>query len=395
MIVVRRRNFLFFLIALVVICATFSFLSSNNARYPPDMMISNNFYQQYLKQCKPQDHIFFLKTHKCGSSTVQNILMRRGLRNGLNFVLPEKANYLGHPDRFHVSQIGKDLMDNYEHFDIFAHHSRFDPESVRKVMPPDTKRVTILREPSSLFESLYHYYSLQQVFKNESLDLGTLMKIELEQIIEMFSNAPRLAYRIGVNQMAFDLGFSRSNFNDDEKIAELIEMIEAEFDLILISEFMEASMVLLADLMCWPLEDLTFLTLNARPTGLHHTPLSADDKVKIRTLNKVDTVIYDHFREKFKTRVVEYGADRMMEDVARLAKMNNDMMHECVANIIEPKANASALKYYPVNRYELYNDPPMHCRELTISELKFTDFLRNNQRSKFGAKLKLDVFLHT
>jgi hypothetical protein len=41
----------------------------------------------------PKDHIFFLKLHKCGSSTVQNILMRRGLSHGLNFVLPQKGMF--------------------------------------------------------------------------------------------------------------------------------------------------------------------------------------------------------------------------------------------------------------------------------------------------------------
>ena len=36
----------------------------------------------------------FLKTHKCASSSVQNILLRWGVRHGLNFVLPPAGNYL-------------------------------------------------------------------------------------------------------------------------------------------------------------------------------------------------------------------------------------------------------------------------------------------------------------
>ena len=50
-------------------------------------------------QCQPRHAIFFLKTHKCGSSTVQNILLRHGERHGLDFVLPEQRHYFGPPVR--------------------------------------------------------------------------------------------------------------------------------------------------------------------------------------------------------------------------------------------------------------------------------------------------------
>lgn len=96
--------------------------------------------------------------------------------------------------------------------------------------------------------------------------------------------------------MAFDFGLDKKSFRDEQKIQELLNLIDAEFDLVLLSEYMEVSMVLLADLMCWPLEEVTFLKLNARPADQHHTPLTTEDKMKIRKLNNVDTVIYDHFR---------------------------------------------------------------------------------------------------
>jgi hypothetical protein len=45
--------------------------------------------------CQKQTNIGFLKTHKCASSSVQNILMRFGVKNQLNFVLPSAGNYVG------------------------------------------------------------------------------------------------------------------------------------------------------------------------------------------------------------------------------------------------------------------------------------------------------------
>ena len=40
------------------------------------------------QQCERQEHIYFLKTSKTGSTTIANILIRLGLRqNGTNFLL--------------------------------------------------------------------------------------------------------------------------------------------------------------------------------------------------------------------------------------------------------------------------------------------------------------------
>ena len=45
--------------------------------------------------CSKHTVVGFLKTHKCASSSVQNIFMRFGLKNELNFALPMAGNYVG------------------------------------------------------------------------------------------------------------------------------------------------------------------------------------------------------------------------------------------------------------------------------------------------------------
>ncbi|EEC17166.1 hypothetical protein IscW_ISCW022331 [Ixodes scapularis] len=50
--------------------------------------------------CRPALNVFLLKTHKCASSTVQNVLMRFGDRRNLSFALPQGGNYFGHPKSF-------------------------------------------------------------------------------------------------------------------------------------------------------------------------------------------------------------------------------------------------------------------------------------------------------
>ena len=57
------------------------------------------------KGCEPESKVVFLKTHKCASSTLQNMLFRYARQNDLNVVLPLTGNYLGKEIAFHPSMI--------------------------------------------------------------------------------------------------------------------------------------------------------------------------------------------------------------------------------------------------------------------------------------------------
>ena len=59
----------------------------------------------------------------------------------------------------------KKLLPSTGVVDIFTIHTRLNPEEHRKVLHPDTVFVTAVRDPISLFESLYNYFSLQNYYK--------------------------------------------------------------------------------------------------------------------------------------------------------------------------------------------------------------------------------------
>ena len=76
--------------------------------------------------CQRKNNIGFFKMHKCGSSTVQNILMRYGVRYDLDFVLPPSGNYLG--QTYFNKQF---VMPSPVHeFNILCHHTRFSKEGM-------------------------------------------------------------------------------------------------------------------------------------------------------------------------------------------------------------------------------------------------------------------------
>ena len=54
-------------------------------------LLSSNHMEAKPSVCSPVKRFGFLKAHKCGSTTIQNVLFRYSVKQGLNLVLPEKG----------------------------------------------------------------------------------------------------------------------------------------------------------------------------------------------------------------------------------------------------------------------------------------------------------------
>jgi len=186
--------------------------------------------------------------------------------------------------------------------------------------------------------------------------------------------------------MAFDAGMETSEFDDASKVNALISTMEDQFDLVMISEQMEASLVLMADVMCWPLEEVTFLKLNARPSNsTSRTRLSPEQKAKLRAANSADVKIYEHFSRRFEQRVRKYGSERMEKSVGELKTLNEQMKERCVEGVVHPEAkNSNETKDYPVFTYEVKDGAPDVCQLAVMPELNFTQLLKETQLERFG-----------
>jgi len=65
----------------------------------------NNLTLASEPKCQPKQTIVFHKTHKCSSTTIQNILLRYAYKNSLNLALPYKGNFLGDTSGFTASSL--------------------------------------------------------------------------------------------------------------------------------------------------------------------------------------------------------------------------------------------------------------------------------------------------
>lgn len=81
--------------------------------------------------------------------------------------------------------------------------------------------------------------------------------------------------KIGFNQMLFDLGMDDKAFSNKTAVHEYISFLDSVFDLVMVKEKMEESLVLLKDLLCWKTDDVVIFHLNARNKRYHESYLSS------------------------------------------------------------------------------------------------------------------------
>ena len=112
-----------------------------------------------------------------------------------------------------------------------------------------------------------------------------------------------LWYSFGINQQLFDLGVEREDALSETHVNGAIARIDGEFDLVMITERMYESLVLLADVLCVPLENVAILrNVNERPKNkIKH--LSQKQKQILQKFLASDHKLYDHFLIRFENKI--------------------------------------------------------------------------------------------
>ncbi|XP_066511066.1 galactosylceramide sulfotransferase-like [Hoplias malabaricus] len=295
-------------------------------RAPPvHSVVASNSISEKVQGCTPKVDIMFFKTHKTASSTILNILFRFGEKHQLKFAFPSSRNDFFYPSSFHRSQV-KDYRPGVC-FNIMCNHMRFNEAEVAKVLPVDTSYITILRDPAELFESSFHYFGRL---------VPLTWKISGDDKLGGFLREPELYYdQEGFNSfylknlLFFDFGQDNNLPPDDPRVEEGIQAIAQRFELVMLVEHFEESLILLKDALCWDMEDLLFFKLNARK-GSTVSKLTPELRAKALQWNSIDWKLYQHFNATFWQKVEAYGLERMARDVKELRHRNAEMASICI-----------------------------------------------------------------
>ncbi|XP_049517394.1 galactose-3-O-sulfotransferase 4 isoform X2 [Dermacentor silvarum] len=331
-----------------------------------------------MLRCFTEEHsgVCFVKTHKCASSSVQNMLMRYGESHGLRFVLPKTKNYLGHPRLFNRS-----MAPGRPPFDMLVHHARFHEAEMRAVLRRRPHFVTIVREPATLFESLYSYYGLKRKTNMSLRQFATAALVD-RSVMGLLART-RTRSKLGFNQMSFDLGLEPAQFGNTSAVRRFIKELDATFDLVMVAERMNESLVLLKDLFCWDTDDVVVFKLNARQSAFR-SPLSPQLASQVRSLNAADVQLYEHFARRFDLRVRQFGQKRMAKELHMLQERTRYWYERCVKYATPPdKSRPTAEQTFWINPkvlvFRAKNESSEECVRMTLPELVYTERLRQKQ----------------
>ena len=315
--------------------------------------INKNHFKKYkfnktaLENQNP--NIFFLKTHKTGSSTVQNILFRYAKNYNRTIVWP-KGNMLffNYSNKFSVDYVNGSTLKN----SIVLHHLRYSSDvkyvfenKVPKNNVPNPEspvfRFTILRQPATLIPSVYSYYGYGSSNNFDSF-LGNL------------NNSNKASLR---NGQLFDLGFPDYNGDQLTKIEMAIDLIEKRFDLVMILErFDECLMILKKFYFPWlELMDLVYFVKNAQvkvenKANSSNTIGAANLRsAKLREWAIGDQRLYNHFSEILDSKIAEYGSNQLAADLLVFREMNKKISKKCfTGNFLEAKSGSKIARDHQV-----------------------------------------------
>ncbi|XP_063775599.1 galactose-3-O-sulfotransferase 2-like [Pseudophryne corroboree] len=339
------------------------------------------------RSCQPHTHIFFLKTHKTASSTIMNILFRFGESQNLTFALPayNMSQFL-YPSYFNAYFVEGFTRNTHHHYDIMCHHMRFLRPEVEKVMSNDTFYFTILRNPVSLMESSFSYYKGTDIFE-KAYSLEEFLKNPYK-----YYNASSTFSGYGRNLMTFDLGFHQDGMVTPKHLQLTRQAVETTFNLVLITEYFDESLVLLKDALCWSFDDVLSFPLNSRSSASRKV-LSHVTEEMIKSWNQLDWHLYIYFNNSFWEQVEMFGRDRMQREVQELQRRRAEHSELCLQGQVDPKRiKDNSLQPFQagLSRILGYNLKPglgeaerSLCQRLVTPELQYTQLLYKSIKRKF------------
>ena len=296
--------------------------------------------------CSERHSFVYIKMIKCGSTTLASMFRRFGAKRDLSCMLPVgKKIYLGWPYQLRDGYYRPPLTGNY---DFLVDHVVYNRTILGKLMPRDTVYLTSLREPFSQFKSMFNYYNLKNIigFPNDTDPLTEyLYNIDKYEKIYQSQSAAKLRYCIpnnfsmGYNLMSFNLGFptgfakgETDRSSDIQFVDKFIDTIDTEFSLVLLTEYMPESLILLRRIMCWKLSDLLHINQNV---GEYHYKESEKEHLKnlYKTRSRVDYLLYDNFNRTLWKKINEEGPD-FWDEVSHFKQLLDQLRSFCQGDII-------------------------------------------------------------
>ena len=320
--------------------------------------------------------IGFLKVHKAASTTVQAIFLRFGWKRNLTFVLPHEFNHFRFPNI--ISTYDPPHRNNTlpppanKSFDILSHHVLYDKEAWDKVLPVGYALIGSVREPWDLFKSMINYMTPRYITRIKSKDkIATFLQHPLKyepNYIELSWTNNRMSVEFGVHP---DIIITR----DFKRFQDFLRKIDQDFDLVIIADLLDESLILLRRLLSWSLQDILYVSKNVRK--LNGTAKYIPTKhilEKFKAHCAFDYLLYDFFKRKLQNQILVEGP-LFSSEVKQFKEIRKTVENFC-------KTLQKDVSFVKVHRSEWNPEflvDRKECGLLLKNEITFTQEIRKRQ----------------
>ena len=258
------------------------------------------------------------------------MLLKYGIIRNRTIVLDPDLADMQWPAPLELNEVSS--LVNKDSAKIFSSHIRFNKGPVNTIFPkPKAKYITIIRNPLTRFKSawLYYGYSRRTGLSSAEGPLNEFLRSPnaLEEIRKRLSKTKvyRVYYHIS-NSNLFDMGLGQEHLQNIALVKRYIDNMEEEFDLVMITDYFDESLILLKRLLCWEFEDIVYIKLRV----LKEKELEFDEEVKKNILiwNHADATLFHHFNKTFWRKVQQEGPT-FYEDLKTFRKVNQDFQEKC------------------------------------------------------------------
>ncbi|XP_011662587.2 galactose-3-O-sulfotransferase 2 [Strongylocentrotus purpuratus] len=316
--------------------------------------------------CSEVHHVVFLKTHKTGSTTVSSVFQRFGTKHNLTFLVPDYKHILSETDTFNTSKIGPPTSKSWNFsigYQMFTNHIRYNRSEMDKVLHNATY-VTILRNPVAQFESGFYYFKMDRFLPKSENPIELFMSNPMKYYNYVQQKYPGMENRIHSMQL-YDLGMDPVDMYRMDVVDHYIKQLDRDFNLVMINEYFDESLVLLRKLLCWKMTDITYISKGIRSATFKRN--TTDElRSKILQWNTGDAKLYSYFNKTFWEKVRNYDGD--FEADMKLFKKHQEFVGKCIARVNESRINDNRIV-----AFIMVKNAPKWCNDYDMSDIDSTE----------------------
>ncbi|XP_072180121.1 galactosylceramide sulfotransferase-like [Diadema setosum] len=313
--------------------------------------------------------IVFIKTHKTGSSTMTSILQRYGYTRNLTFLVPNEGSLISYADKFKASKVDPRWRQTMG-YRLLTNHARYDRVELSTIFP-DAYFITIIRNPASQLESAFYYFDISDTIppsKSSDNPLEYFMRDPMKNYVNLLSKDLYLKHSMHNHQL-FDFGVDIADMYLQNVVDDKIAEIDANFDLVMICEYFDESLLLLKKLFNWKIEDVVYLLKGRRAQKYRHGEMSDALRAKIRSWNAGDAKLYEHFNQTLWRKIKAYGPS-FDTDLATLREKLSSVSEECLEKARTPT-------HIREEQPSLKRSAPAFCKDMNRLDYDFTELIRS------------------